>query len=134
MRYVPFLALLFVFLVALVPGAAGGQSTASATYGTPSPSSVSPPLAEQAPVPDISAGIPPVSTEQFVSRLSGLAGRLYNIVGMLAPYLLLVLLALAVFGFIFRELWRMLIFAVLGYVILQFAPMIIGLMEHYFAR
>jgi len=133
LRYLPvfFLAVLLV----LAPcTAAHGQSVAAAAYGTPPASVVSPPLAEQAPTLDISAGIPPVSTQQFVARLSGLAGRLYNIVGMLAPYLLLVLFALAVFGFVFKALWKMLIFAVLGYVLLQFAPMLIGLMEHYFAH
>jgi len=125
LRYLAVLALSLI-LVAF-PVTAFADSVSGTIYSAPPTTTFTP----TAPVSTtLSLGVPPVSSGQFVAKIGGIATRLYNLTLQLAPYVLLVVFGLLLFGFIVRSLWRMALFAALGFVIVWLAPMLVGLIEH----
>jgi len=78
-------------------------------------------------VPDISAGLPSVTTEQFVGKAQRIAGNVYGAAAGVIPYVALgVLVAGAVLGIFFKAARSLIWVAVLALAVVLFAPQIVG--------
>jgi len=122
-----YLALVLLSLVLLAPVPALADSGVSADTYSASP----PPVSAPAPTTySFASGIPEVTGTQFVGILGGLATKLYEFALAMSPYVLLAVFGLLLFGFLFRPMLRMAIFAVIGFVVVWLAPMMVGVLEH----
>jgi hypothetical protein len=81
---------------------------------------------------EVSAGLPTVTSDQFISKINRLVGAIYSDLMKIAPQITLLIIVLgAIVGIFWREARGTVIWSIGALLLIMWAPQIIGLVIHY---